>query len=147
MLTKRPGIQLTTARDELDRILDRFFGGFPFALPETPAIAGLWSPNLDFSETEKEYVVRLEVPGIPKEDLDVNLDGRVLTLSGRRELHKEEKGEEYFWQERQYGKVVRTLQLPTPVDPAKVLATYADGIMTVRMPKSEPRVNTRVAIK
>jgi HSP20 family protein len=146
LLTKRPGTQLAT-RDELDRLFDRFLGGFPFALPEAPAIETLWSPNLDFSETEKEYVVRLEVPGIPKEDLEVNLDGRVLTLTGRREFQKEEKGEEFFWRERQFGKFVRTMQLPAPVDPTKVQAIYAEGIMTVRMPKLETSAKTRIAIK
>jgi HSP20 family protein len=107
----------------------------------------MWSPSLDFSENEKEYIVRLEAPGIPKEDLEVNLDGQALTISGRRDFEKEEKTEEYFWREREAGKFVRTVQLPTPVDNSRIAATYEDGIMTIRLPKLEPTVKSRIAIK
>jgi HSP20 family protein len=107
----------------------------------------MWEPSLDFSENEKEYIVRLEVPGIPKEDLEVNVDGQALTISGRRDFEREEKTEEYFWREREAGKFIRTVQLPAPVDASKVAATYQDGVMTVRLPKTEPSTKTRIQIK
>jgi HSP20 family protein len=145
-LTKVAPQPLTTIRDEFDRLFDRFFTTGLFGPP--PRIAEtMWSPALDFSENDKEYIVRLEAPGIPKEDLEVNVDGRTLTISGRRDFEKEEKTEEYFWRERESGKFVRSVQLPTAVDAAKVAASYQDGIMTVRLPKTEPTVKTRVQIK
>jgi HSP20 family protein len=107
----------------------------------------MWTPSVDFSENEKEYIVRLEAPGIAKEDLEVNLEGQTLTLSGRRDFAKEEKTEEYFWQEREQGRFVRAIQLPGAVDQAKVTATYQDGIMTIRLPKTEPRAKSRIPIK
>jgi HSP20 family protein len=107
----------------------------------------MWSPAVDFSENEKEYIVRLEAPGVPKEDLEVNVEGQTLTISGRRDFEKEEKTEEYFWREREQGRFVRTMQLPTAVDKSKVEATYKDGIMTVRLPKIEASAKTRVQIK
>jgi HSP20 family protein len=107
----------------------------------------MWQPNLDFSENDKEYIVRLEVPGVPKEDLEVNVDGQTLTISGRRDFEREEKTEEYFWREREAGRFVRTVQLPTAIDQSKVAATYENGIMTIRLPKTEPSAKTRVQIK
>ena len=107
----------------------------------------MWTPSLDFSETEKEFVTRVEVPGMAKEDLDINVDGRLLTISGHREFQKEEKTEEYYCQEREQGKFLRTLQLPAAVDSTKVGATYDNGVLTVRLPKMEPTVKSRIAIR
>lgn len=115
--------------------------------PAAPSLSDLWSPALDFSETDKEYVTRLEVPGIPKENLEVTVEGRLLTVSGHREFQNEKKTEEYFWREREEGRFARTVQLPAAVDPAKVLATVEDGVMTVRLPKSEPNVKNQIPIK
>jgi HSP20 family protein len=145
-LTKAAPTSVATVRDEFDRLFDRMlntgiFGSTPRVL-ET-----MWSPSLDFSENEKEYIVRLEAPGIPREDLEINLDGQSLTISGRRDFEKEEKTEEYFWREREAGRFVRTIQLPSAVDKSKIAATYQDGIMTIRLPKAEPTVKTRIQIK
>jgi len=137
---------IATIRDDFDRLFDRFLGGNLFA-PPPRVYETVWMPNLDFSENEKEYIVRLEAPGIPKEDLEINLDGQTLTLSGRREFLKEEQTEEYFWREREQGRFVRTVQLPVAVEAAKVDATYDNGIMTVRLPKKEVMAKTRIAIK
>jgi HSP20 family protein len=145
-LAKAAPAPLATVRDEFDRLFDRFFTPGFFGAPAR-AFETMWSPSLDFSENEKEYIVRLEAPGIPKEDLEVNLDGQALTISGRRDFEKEEKTEEYFWREREAGKFVRTVQLPTPVDNSRIAATYEDGIMTIRLPKLEPTVKSRIAIK
>ena len=102
---------------------------------------------MDLSENEKEYIVRLEAPGIPREDLEVNVEGQTLTVSGHRDFEQEEKTEEYFWREREAGKFVRSLQLPASVDRSKVAAVYQDGIMTIRLPKAEASTKTRVLIK
>jgi HSP20 family protein len=145
-LTKAVPTSVATVRDEFDRLFDRMLNTSIFGT--TPrAFETLWSPSLDFSENEKEFIVRLEAPGTPKEDLEVNLDGQNLTISGRRDFENEEKTEEYFWRERQAGRFVRTIPLPTAVDKSKVAATYQDGIMTIRLPKTEPTVKTRIQIK
>ena len=133
-------------REDFDRLADRLFTGSFFS-PAPRAFETLWAPNLDFSESEKEYIVRLEAPGIPKDDLHLNLDGQTLTISGERDFSNEEKTEEYFWQEREQGRFIRNVQLPTPVDAAKIDATYSNGIMTVRLPKKEPATKTRIPIK
>lgn len=82
-----------------------------------------------------------------RDDFDVDLDRNLLTLSGKREFHKEEKGEDSIWQERQEGRFLRTIRLPAPVQEDKIEATYADGILTVRLPKAQPAANKKVTIK
>jgi HSP20 family protein len=136
----------TDLRDEADRLMDRFFLPGLFS-PTTRLREDLWTPTLDFSETEKDYVVRLEAPGVAKEDIEVNLDGQVLTLRGERISAKERKDEKFFWREREEGRFLRTVNLPTPVDGAKVAATMNHGILTVRLPKMEPSTSTHIPVK
>jgi len=133
-------------REDFENLFDRFFGrgisGAPTRVFETT-----WMPSLDFSEDDKNYIVRLEAPGIPKEDLEVNLEGQILTVSGRRHFEKEEQNEEYFWREREQGRFVRTVRLPSAVNGGKVEATYDDGVMTIRLPKAEGGAKSRITIK
>lgn len=133
-------------RPEFEQFVDRFFNTplWPLAAPR---VERMWEPQLDFSETENEYVVRLEVPGVARDDLDVNLDGKLLTLSGKRELHREEKGEDFLWEEREEGRFMRTLRLPGAVKEGKIEAVYSDGVLLVKAPKAEPSAKSRIAIK
>jgi HSP20 family protein len=138
---------LATMKQDLDRVFERFFEPtfWPLGTSRTPQ--AMWEPTLDLSETEKEFVVRLEAPGMARDDFDVDLDRNLLALSGKRELRKEEKGEDYLWQERQEGRFVRTIRLPAQVQDDKVEATYVDGVLTVKLPKAVQAAKTKVAIK
>ncbi|HEX9582386.1 MAG TPA: Hsp20/alpha crystallin family protein [Gemmatimonadales bacterium] len=142
---------LAPFRTEIDRVFDRFFKPTdwmrPFEFPEIKVFETAWAPSVDLSETDKEYVVRLEAPGVHKENMDVSLENNVLTLSGTREIRKEEEGEEYIWKEREEGKFVRSLRLPKVVVEGKVLATFEDGVLVIRLPKAEPTVKSKIAIK
>ena len=95
-----------------------------------------WIPALDVIENAREYVVRLEAPGIHKENLDINLTGELLTITGKREFTPEVEGEGYLVRERVYGKFARTIRLPMPVAEKKVLAEYRDGVLLVYLPKA-----------
>lgn len=138
---------------DFDEVFDRFFGPtFPFAPVglEPPVLRTrelTWMPALDLVEIEKEYVVRLEVPGVPRENLDVHLEDAVLTLTGHRELAKKEETENYLWEEREAGKFVRTIRLPKAVEANKIEATYADGVLTVRLPKIQTTIKNKILIK
>jgi HSP20 family protein len=144
LLKANPG--LPAIRD-FDRVFNRFFTE-PFgAGPLTRGFEGVWQPALDLSESEKEYLVKLEAPGMAREDFEVQLDGTLLTLSGKREMQRQGKGEEYLWVEREEGRFMRTVRLPGAVQEGKIEALYHDGILTVRMPKAEPPVKNRIAIK
>ena len=132
-------------KPDVERFFDRVFG--PFDLPEMKVFETAWVPTVDLSETDKEFLVRLEAPGVHKENLDVNLDGNILTLSGRRETFKESEEEEFLFREREQGKFIRSIRLPATVDQAKIVANYQDGMLVVHLPKAEPTVKTRISIK
>ncbi|HEU4570434.1 MAG TPA: Hsp20/alpha crystallin family protein [Gemmatimonadales bacterium] len=147
-LVKNPP-SVAAAKRDIEDVLDRFirtpFGAldiFPFA-QTTEAFA----PALDLVETEKEYTVRMEVPGIPKENLDVNLVGRTLTVSGHREKVTREPRESMLWEEREYGSFTRTVRLPGDVVEGKIEALCQDGILSVHLPKTEPTVKSKIMIK
>jgi HSP20 family protein len=119
---------------------------FPEVAPLTN-VGQIWEPALDFSETEKEYLVRLEAPGFHKENLDVKFDGNVLTLTGQRELRNDMKDEEFIWHEREEGRFTRSLRLPAPIDETKIEASYEHGLLVIRLPKMTPAPKARIAIK
>jgi HSP20 family protein len=143
MTAPRPAVH--TPRTELEHIFDRFLT--PAFLRDTPLVETEWAPALDFSEVENEYIVRLEAPGVHRENLDVNLEGQMLTLSGKRELRKDPESEEFIWKEREEGYFVRSIRLPKAVDMDNVVAAYQDGVLIVHLPKFEPTVKSKIAIK
>ena len=96
-----------------------------------------WTPTVDISETEGEYLIKAELPEVKKEDVKVTLEDGVLTLSGERRQEKEEKHAKYHRMERSYGSFVRSFSLPELVDESKVKAEYKDGVLSLHLPKSE----------
>jgi HSP20 family protein len=141
-----------SAKRDLEEIVDRFFRNpfasmSPFGLGAVAGRSEEFVPALDLDETEKEFVVRLEVPGIPRENLDVNLVGETLTLSGHRERVERQASETSLWEERESGRFIRTIQLPQAVDPKKIEAVCSDGVLSVHLPKAEPAVKSRIVIK
>lgn len=138
--------------DELDRVFNRFFGNGGFSEPLLrptvfEPIEGALVPILDLTETDQEYLAHLELPGIPKEKVTIQLNGEVLTISGEREKKEEKKGETYLWREQRYGKFTRSLRLPAPVVADKVEATYKEGVLTIKLPKLTPQPVSRIPIK
>jgi HSP20 family protein len=150
-LAKMP-VGLPTLTRDIDEVFDRFFHApLPFPTltyePLRKAMEGTWMPVLDFTETEKEFVIRVEVPGVPRENLDVHLEGEVLTLTGVREQVIKAEKENVLWQEREVGKFLRTIRLPKAVEANKIEAVYVEGILTVRLPKLETAIKNKILIK
>lgn len=123
--------RLTGLRDELDRLFD-------FSLPtrDSGLFSG-WTPALDVFDEKEHLTVKVELPGLKKEDIELSLHDGVLTVSGERKNEREQKDGEAFRSERYFGRFQRSVTLPTPVDAAKVSAAYKDGILTVTLPKAE----------
>ncbi len=144
-LMKAPRPAVHTPRTELEHIFNRFLT--PALLRETPLIETEWAPPLDLSEVDNEYIVRLEAPGVHRENLDVNLEGQMLTLTGKREVRMDLENEEFIWKEREEGHFVRSIRLPKAVDMDNVVAAYQDGVLIVHLPKLEPAVKSKIAIK
>jgi HSP20 family protein len=104
-------------------------------------------PAVDVSEDDNGYVVRAELPGVKKEDIDVTLEDGLLTISAETKTESEEKeGERVIRRERRYGKYSRSLRLGTQVDEGKVKANYKDGILELVLPKSEAVKPKRIAV-
>ena len=126
---ERPGLawpafgRLADLQDEFDRLF------------ESPLTA--WSPALDVREDKESFIIRAELPGLKREDIEVSLQDGALVISGERKFEKAEEGVEVHRQERYYGKFQRALTLPEPVAADKVKADYKDGVLTVTLPKTE----------
>lgn len=138
--------------EEFDRVFDRLLVPRFLTEPVAPAfpfegIGAEWIPVMDLIETPTEYVVRLEVPGFHKENLDINLTGDLLTITGKREIAPEVEGERYLVKERAIGKFVRTIRLAAPVADKKVLAEYRDGLVVLHLPKETAAPATKILIK
>lgn len=106
-----------------------------------------WAPSVDISETEGEYQIKAELPGLKKEDVKVTLEDGILTIQGERAREKEEKGKKYHRVERSYGSFVRSFTLPDLVDENSVKAEFKDGVLNLHLPKSEKAKPKAIEVK
>jgi len=126
---ERPGLawpnfgRLANFQEELDRLFESPLTG--------------WAPALDVHEDADNFVIRVELPGLKREDIGISLQDGALIISGERKSEKVEESVEIHRQERFYGKFQRALTLPVPVAADKVKAQYKDGVLTVTLPKTE----------
>ncbi len=98
----------------------------------------VFSPAVDVSETEKEIIVKAELPGIDPNHLDISLSGTTLTINGEKKDQKEEKGEHFHRVERSFGSFTISLALPCSVQEEEIKAEYKDGVLLLKLPKAEP---------
>jgi len=131
-----------SVRDEFDRLFEDFWGRWPQLRPEEE-----WTPALDVSETENEVRVLVELPGIDPKDIEVTVQGDVLTIKGERKQEKEEKKENFHRVERYYGSFCRTLRLPAVAEVEKVTAGYKDGVLKLTVPKKEEAKTKKIEVK
>lgn len=96
-----------------------------------------WTPSVDITEDDKEWLVKADLPELKKEDVKVTVENGVLTISGERKLEKEEKNKKYHRIERAYGAFVRSFSVPDGTDSEKVSAEFKDGVLKVHLLKSE----------
>lgn len=106
-----------------------------------------WTPTVDISETDTEYVIKAELPEIKKEEVKVTVEDGVLTITGERKQEREERGKKFHRVERSYGRFVRSFTLPESVDEAKVKAEYIDGVLNLHLPKSEKAKPKQIEVK
>jgi HSP20 family protein len=105
-----------------------------------------WSPALDVLDDKDNLVVKVELPGLKKDEINLSLHDGVLTISGERKHEVEKKEGQSFRSERYFGKFQRGVTLPTAVDASKVNATYKDGVLTVELPKAEEAKPKQIAV-
>ena len=104
-------------------------------------------PSVDLSETDKQIDVRMDIPGMKAEQIDIQINGNMLTVSGERKDEKEEKGRTFHRIERSEGSFSRTISLPCEVQENKVAAQYKDGVLNVSLPKAEAAKTHKITIK
>jgi len=131
-----------------NRVLSRRLTSWPrsaFAAEEGGALE--WSPSADISETDKEYLIRAELPAVNKDDVTVTVDAGMLTIEGERKQKKEEKGEKFHRVERIYGKFTRQFSLPENAQSDAIRCESADGVLTVHIPKKTVEKRKPIEIK
>ena len=128
-----PSRDLLGLRDEVDRLFDSAFQ------PRVPGVdwPAAISPPVDIEETQDEFVVRADVPGVSQKDVKVSLHGDVLTIRGERRQAKETKTENLHRVERRYGTFERSFNLGVAVRADQVKANYRDGVLEIHVPKAE----------
>ncbi|PLY06823.1 MAG: heat-shock protein [Desulfuromonas sp.] len=106
-----------------------------------------WAPRVDISETDEKFIVKAEVPGIQREDIKINIEDHVLTIQGENKQEKEEKGEQFHRVERYYGSFSRSFSLPENVAEEKIEANFKDGLLTLKIPKTEASRPKAIEVK
>ena len=123
---------------EVDRLFDRLF--------DTPSAAQRWAPAMDLVEAEDHYLLKADLPGVSQEDVTIEVENGVLTLSGERKAEHERSERGFYRIERAFGRFQRQLTLPEGVDPGAVTADFDKGVLSVRIPKPEKVKPQRIAI-
>ena len=135
--TVNPRWAVATDFKNLQHQLNRFLEPFGRLTTDEDLVSGTWTPAVDVAETQEKILVRVEVPGMKQEDIQIEFENGLLTLKGERKLEKTENGPTYHRVERAYGNFNRTFTLPRTVDPEKISASYRDGILEIEVPKKE----------
>lgn len=109
--------------------------------------SALWAPDVDIKETDKEIIVKADLPGMKLEDIEVSVDKDQLVIKGERKMEKEEKEKDYIRVERSYGSFYRSFDIGVPIKEDEVKATYKDGVLEVILPKAEVKKAKKVQIE
>ena len=123
------------------------FGLSLFPTLKTLSSSQNYLPTLDISEEKDSLIVKADLPGLKKEEIDISVDGSVLTIRGERKSEKEDKSKNYYRMERAYGSFQRSVDLGITVSQEKIKASYKDGVLEVLLPKNETKNTKRVAVE
>ncbi len=129
---------------ELQRSLDRLFG---HSAPAGETTTAAWQPAVDIFESDNEIVIKVELPEVKKDDVQVNLDDRTLTIRGERRLEFEDQRDGYHRIERTYGQFARSFTVPPNINRESLKAIYKDGVLKVVLPKAEETKPRQIAVE
>lgn len=132
---------------DLQREVDDIFGRFFSESNSGSSSSAVWAPRTDLIESENQYTLQLDVPGMTKDDININVQNNTLTISGERKMERTQDEEERVRVERSYGTFHRTFALPNSVDASNIEATYNNGELTVTVPKTETASRRRIEIQ
>ena len=136
--------EFSTLQNEMNRLFNTVFDA------PSPANAGStlrrWMPAMDLVETDDNFVLRADLPGLGEDDVTIEFEDGTLTVSGERKAEHESKNEGYYRVERAFGAFSRSLTLPQGIDPEAVTANFENGVLEIRVPKPEERKPRRIEI-
>jgi HSP20 family protein len=127
--------ELLNAEDDFDRLVGR------------QGMRHAWAPPLDVQEDEDRFAIRMDLPGITPEDVQVTFENGVLTVSGKREMSAEEQGATFHRIERSYGSFARSLRLPRTADGERIEAAFDNGVLSITVPKAEAAKPRTIEVK
>ena len=134
--------QLATLQSDMARLMNQVFG--------TSTINGnggsTWLPAVDVTETENELVLSFDLPGLSEDQISIELEDNVLTVSGQRERKHEQREESFYRYERRFGSFARSVALPAGVTEEDIRANYENGVLEIRVPKPEEQRRKRIQI-
>jgi len=150
-LVQREEMQPVSPFAEMDKYFDNFFRN-PFSMLAGPMMASALprsaeiAPSVDIFEEGDEVVVKADIPGVKKDDIDVTITENSLTISGEKKQEKKVKEKDFHRIERSYGSFSRSFRLPDNVNSAKAKAEFKDGVLEIRLPKSKAGKQKKIAI-
>ncbi len=136
---------IMSVRDEMNRLFGEVFGRTNGG-QEGSWFSGAWTPPVDIYETDEALILQVELPGLSKDEVSVELKDNTLVLRGERKHSHEVKEENYQRMERTYGAFQRSFVLPATVDQNRVMASFKDGVLELKLPKAEVAKPKRIAI-
>lgn len=135
---------LSQLRSDIERLFEEPFSDW---LAPTPGLFGDWGPPVDVFEDKNNVIVKVEIPGMKKEEIAVDMVGEMLNISGERKEEAEYKGAGSYRSERYFGHFHRSVSLPAAVQAEKIDAHYKDGVLTITCPKTEEAKRKQIEIK
>jgi len=130
-----------TAIESMRREMDRFFDELtPFSRMRENnggSMMDVWTPSTDMSENENEYVIKMDIPGMTKDDIDVNFEDNRIVIRGERTEEEKEEKKNYIQKERYDGSFYRSFTIPKTVDEDQIKAKFEEGVLKINLPKAE----------
>lgn len=149
----RPFFRPSRIQNEMDRMFrdfwkePRFSFGWPEGLRRRNEEFSIEVPAIEIYDEKDDIVVKAELPGLKREDIEINLAGDLLTIKGEKKKEEEVKEKDYYYSERSFGSFERSVEIPQKVLPDKVRASFKDGVLEVRLQKSEEAKKKEIKIK
>jgi len=141
---KSPSV-LTNLQEEINQLFYPFVANSGSDL--TDILAGDWSPRIDLKEEDQQFVVQADIPGVRPEDIEVSMDGDVLTIKGHKKTEKEQSSEGYLRVERSTGSFLRQFSLPSSVNADEIKATSKDGVLKLTIPKNNKTKGRKISVQ
>ena len=139
-----PWREMATLQNRVNHLFNEPF--FRSGTEDEELHMGAWLPAVDMFDDDDRIVIKAELPGMDKKDISVDVENRVLTLSGERNYDSEVKEENYYRRERAYGRFKRAFNLPADVDSDQIKADFKDGVLRVEIPKPEEQKPKQITV-